>query len=178
MLGSHRKRRMLWVFLAACVCAFVSGCGVVGTSEPPGSTLSYGGETVEAGLGGYCWATSGSASCVDAAGISLSEGELVAPSGAPLSFAYKGDRLDSLGVTAYGLGSRSGKSNRIQNGILVPPYTDVGEEQPRARRSGNRARIVARLPPGEYVLDVRARMPEGDASYGFRLVVENRGVED
>ena len=32
--------------------------------------------------------------------------------------------------------------------------------------------IVADLPAGEYVLDARARMPGGDASYGFRLTVK------
>lgn len=39
-------------------------------------------------------------------------------------------------------------------------------------RTGTRARIVADLPAGEYVLDAFARMPEGDASYGFPLVVK------
>ncbi|MEJ7841990.1 MAG: hypothetical protein WKF95_09490, partial [Rubrobacter sp.] len=141
--------------------------------EPPGSTLSHDGETVEAGLGGYCWSTDQASSCVDAIGISLGDGKLTVPPGAPLSFAYKGDKLDSLGVTAYEVEPDGGDSNRIEDGILVPPYTSVGKEkQPEVRRSGDRARIFARLPAGEYVFDVRARMPEGDASYGFHLVVK------
>ena len=141
--------------------------------EPPGSTLSYGGKTVEAGLGGYCWTSERGGSCVDAIGISLGEEKLTVPSGKPLSFQYQGKKLDSLVVMAYETGPRHGDSNRIEDGILVPPYTDVGkEEQPEVRRFGNRARITARLPAGEYVIDARAGMPEGDASYGFRLVVE------
>lgn len=139
--------------------------------EPPGSTLSYDGETVEAGLGGYCWTTDRAASCVDAVGISLGGGRLTVPSGMPLSFEYEGRELDSLGVTAYEIGL--GNSNRIKHDILVPPYTGVGkEDRPKVSRSGNRASITARLPAGEYVFDVRAGMPEGGASYGFRLVVE------
>ncbi len=141
--------------------------------EPPGGTLSYGGETVEAGLGGYCWSTDQASSCVDAIGISLGDGKLTVPQGVPLFFAYRGDKLDSLDVTAYEVEPGGGDNNRIEDGILVPPYMGVGkEEQPKVRRSGNRARITARLPAGEYVLDVRAGMPEGDASYGFRLVVK------
>lgn len=145
--------------------------------EPPGSTLSYGGETVEAGLGGYCWSTDQATSCVDAVGISLGGEKLTAPSDVPLSFAYKGEALDAVDVMAYEVGSGGGRDNRIQHDILVPPYAGVGKgKQPEVRRSGDRARIFARLPAGEYVLDVRAGMPEGGASYGFHLVVEARGT--
>ena len=31
--------------------------------EPPGSTLSYGGETVDGGLGSYCWTAGGGWGC-------------------------------------------------------------------------------------------------------------------
>ena len=145
--------------------------------EPPGSTLSHDGETVEAGLGGYCWSTDRASSCVDAVGISLGGEKLTAPPDARLSFAYKGDGLNTVDVTAYEVGPGGGKNNRIQRGILVPPYADVGEgEQPEVRRSGDRAQIFQRLPAGEYVLDVRVRMPEGDASYGFHLIVEAHGT--
>lgn len=145
--------------------------------EPPGSTLSYGRETVEAGLGAYCWTTARATSCVDAIGVSLGGGKLTVPSGAPLSFEYKGNKLNSLNVTAYEVGPESGGGNRIEKGVLVPPYARGGkEERPKVRRSGNRARIVARLPAGEYVFDVHARMPEGDVSYGFRLTVQARGA--
>lgn len=145
--------------------------------EPPGSTLSYHGKTVEAGLGAYCWTTARATSCVDAIGISLGGGKLTVPSGAPLSFAYEGNKLNSLNVTAYEVGVGDGGKNRIENGVLVPPYVRGGkEERPEVRRSGNRARIVASLPAGEYVFDARARMPEGDASYGFRLIVRARGA--
>ena len=118
--------------------------------EPPGSTLSYGGETVEAGVGTYCWFADGSGACVDTSGTNAGRDKLVVPSGASMSFVYEGKKLDSLAVS------------------------EQGGKDLKARRSGTRARIVADLPAGEHVLDVFATMPEGDVSYGFGLVVKSR----
>jgi len=56
------------------------------------------------------------------------------------------------------------------------PSRGGGAEVLEVRRSGTRARIVADLPAGECVLDARARMPEGDASHGFRLTVKEPGA--
>ncbi|HEV2745391.1 MAG TPA: hypothetical protein VGV91_19710 [Rubrobacter sp.] len=139
--------------------------------EPPGSTLSYGGETVEGGLGTYCWTRGGGGGCSDAFAIILGDETLEAPAGATLSFAYGGKALDSLSVTAFRAG-REGRGGGREDEFL-PPSWRKGEDL-RVRRSGTRARIVADLPPGEYVLDVFARMPQGDASYGFRLILEPR----
>ena len=140
--------------------------------EPPGSTLSYGGETVEGGLGTYCWTAGGGGACADAVGVSLEEGALEAPAGATLSFVYEGKELDSLGVTAYRAGWE-GEGGGREDDVFVPPYRgDGGAKDLRVRRSGTRARVVADLPAGEYVLETFARMPEGDASYGFRLTLK------
>ncbi len=142
-------------------------------AEPPGSTLSYGGETVEGGLGSYCWTKGGSGGCSDAFAIIVVEEALEAPAGATLSFAYKGKALDSLSVAAYKAGREGGGGGR-EDDVFLPPSRGGGAKDLRVRRSGTRARIVADLPPGEYVLDVFARMPQGDASYGFRLILEPR----
>lgn len=145
--------------------------------EPPGSTLSYGGETVDGGLGSYCWSSGGSmGGCADAFGVVLEEEALEAPTGATLSFAYGGKTLDSLDVAAY-RADREVEGGGRDDDVFVPSYNgDGGGRDLRVRRSGTRARIVADLPPGEYVLDAFARMPGGDASYGFHLVVEARGT--
>ena len=196
---SDRKR----ILLSVAIVLLVSGCGAAkgsddtgggGTSkargedpkppttmmypttmmfpEPPGSTLSYGGETVEGGLGTYCWLMGGSGGCADAFAVILGEGALEAPAGATLSFAYGGKALDSLSVAAYKAG-REGEGDGREDEFL-PPYSGGGTKDLPVRRSGTRSRIVADLPPGEYVLDVFARMPQGDASYGFRLILEPR----
>ncbi len=139
--------------------------------EPPGSTLSFGGETVDGGLGAYCWTAGGGGGCVDAFGVVLEEGTLEAPTDATLSFAYGGKALDSLSVVAYRAG-REGPGGGREGDVFVMPSKGGGAEELRVRRSGTTARIVADLPAGEYVLNAFARMPEGDASYGFRLAVK------
>lgn len=192
--GSDLKRALLFFAFAV----FVSGCAaatgpndtgetsetrgedpappttmILTSSEPPGSTLSYNGDSVDGGLGTYCWFGGGGGACVDAIGISLKEGALKAPTGATLSFAYEGKALDSLSVAAY-RADREGEGGG-RDDVFVPPHRgDGGAKDLRVRRSGTRARVVADLPAGEYVLGVFARMPQGDASYGFRLVVEPR----
>jgi len=110
----------------------------------------------------------GSGGCADAFAIILGEEALEAPAGATLSFAYKGKALDSLSVAAYKVGREGGGGGR-EDDIFLPPSKGGGARDPKVRRSGTRARTVADLPPGEYVLDIFARMPQGDASYGFRL---------
>ena len=140
---------------------------------PPGSTLSYGDVTVEGGLGCYCWAMGGGGGCADAFAIILGDEALEAPAGATLSFDYKGKALDSLSVAAYKAG-REGGGGDLEDDMFLPPSRGGGAKDLPVRRSGPRARIVADLPPGEYVLDVFARMPRGDASYGFRLNLEPR----
>jgi hypothetical protein len=142
-------------------------------SEPPQSTLSYGGETVEGGLGTHCWLMGGSEGCSDPFAIILGEEALEAPAGATLSFAYKGKALGSSSVAAYKAGREGGRGGR-KDDMFLPPSRGGGAKDLRVRRSGLRARIVADLPSGEYVLDVFARMPQGDASYGFRLILKPR----
>lgn len=79
-------------------------------ARPPESTLSYGGETVVGGLGTYCWTSASVSQCVDAVGVTVRDETLTVPAGSTLTFAYGGDRLDSLGVVAY----RVGRGNHLE----------------------------------------------------------------
>ena len=115
----------------------------------------------------------GGGGCADAFAIILGDEALEAPAGATLSLDYKGKALDSLSVAAYKAG-REGGGGDLEDDMFLPPSRGGGAKDLPVRRSGPRARIVADLPPGEYVLDVFARMPQGDASYGFRLNLEPR----
>ena len=47
-------------------------------------------------------------------------------------------------------------------------------ENLRVRREGDRTDIPAELGPGEYVVEVSVRVPEGDASYYFRVAVKGK----
>ena len=143
---------------------------MISRTQPPTSTLSYGGRTVRGGLGTRCWAPEGV--CADASGTILGNGTLTAPPGATLTFAYGGDRIDTLGAVAYKVGRKKEGGGRIVDGGAVFQPNYEGEEKIlKVRRTGTRAGIVADLPAGEYVIDVFATMPEGDVSYGFRLMV-------
>jgi hypothetical protein len=90
-----------------------------------------------------------------------------------LSFAYKGEALDALSVAAYKDGREGGGGGR-EDDMLLPPSRGGGAKDLRVRRCGPRARIVADLTSGEDVEHVLARIPQGDASYGFRLILEPR----
>jgi hypothetical protein len=141
-----------------------------GGSRPPQSTLSYGGETVSGALGTYCWESV----CVDKIGIPVNEEALTVPAGSTLTFAYGGKKLDSLSVSA----DRIGRGNHLERigrvSVLVPDEGSKGYQEIRlqSNRSGNRARFAAELPAEKYVVSVFVRVPQGDALYGFRVVVE------
>jgi hypothetical protein len=171
-------RRLVLMFFAA-VLVGLSGCGAAPDSgskdgsRPPESTLSYGGETVSGALGTYCWSSDSGSICVDKVGVPVNEEALTVPAGSTLTFEYGGRKLGSLSVTA----DRIGRGNQLERldgiSVLVPNEGSKGYKtiQLHSSRSGNRARIVADLPAGEYVVAVFVRIPQGDALYGFRVVV-------
>ncbi len=138
--------------------------------EPPGSTLSYGGETVSGALGSYCWVSV----CTDAFGVPVSEEALTVPAGSTVTFAYGGRKLDSLSASAHRIGRGTHLEKVAGDAFLVPNDESIGYKTIRlqTRRSGERALIAAELPAGEYVVEAFARFPEGDAFYGFRVIVE------
>ena len=125
---------------------------------------------MSAGLGSYCWISV----CADTFAVPVSEEVLRVPAGSTLTFAYGGKKLNSLSVSAHPIGKKD-RLKRMGGGNFLMP-DEEGEEYERigleARRSGNQARITAELPAGEYAVEAFARFPEGDALYGFRVVVE------
>ncbi len=151
-------------------------------SEPPDSTLAYGGRSVSGELGSYCWSSPGSpATCADAAGIPLprKQQRLTVPTGSVLMFDYGGQGSpDSVEARAYPLkqekqwlpGAEGTRLMRPKGGrsVLVTQDLKVSREE------GDRAAIPAELGSGEeYVVEVFIRVPEGDATYYFRVAVED-----
>ena len=189
------RRPVLAFFAAALVVVVLSGCGtatggaedpepsektegstgasdddgVVGP-EPPGSTLSYGRETVRAELGSYCWTSA----CADSFAIPVGRETLSVPAGSTLTFAYGGRELESLSVTAHPVGQGNHLKRTAGDVFLVPDDWDKGyrEIDLPVHRSGTRAHIATDLGVGEYVIAAFARMPQGDALYGFHIAVE------
>jgi hypothetical protein len=185
-------RCLVLTFFAAALVVFLSGCGAAqdsgskdgskppektegsGSSRPPQSTLSHGGETVTGALGTYCWSSDSGGICADAVGIPVNEEALTVPAGATLTFAYGGKKLDSLSVSADRIG-RGNQLERMGNvSVLVPDEGSKGYRTIRlqTRRFGNRAHVAVELPAGKYVVAAFVRVPQGDALYGFHVVVE------
>ena len=149
-------------------------------SKPPESTLSYGGRSVTGEIGSYCWSSPGSpATCADAAGIPVAREQqtLTVPMGSVLMFDYGGEgKMDSVEARAYPLeqekqwlpGPDGTRLMRPKEGRSVLTTEDL-----RVRREeGDRTAIPAKPSSGEYVIEVLVRVPEGDASYYFRVAVE------
>ncbi len=157
---------MLRFFAVALVGTIASGCGMIsgggtdssetaGTtgdpeasddadrSKPPESTLSYGGQTATGVLGSFCWArTTGG------------EGE--------------------SGTGCFDVAEVPVPPNSVEVGAYPLIRGEAGEaiERLEIRCSGDGVRIPAELPAGSYVIDVFVYVPEGDASYYFRALVE------
>ena len=194
-----RRVSLFGFFVAAFVCAVLSGCAVgaesgdaFSSSEqtpddpetrespgrddfgPPEGTLSFKGRSLIGELGGYCWTGVWKgkpfARCTESPGYPVTEEALILPAGSNLTFVYGGRKLDSLGATAHriGLGARF---ERVAGVTVLVPTAARGIRLP-TRRSENRARVVADLAAGEYAINLFARMPEGDAFYGFRVTIE------
>jgi hypothetical protein len=150
-------------------------------SRPPRSTLSYGGETITGALGTYCWTqtpsgddTLFSGGCADAVGVPVSEETLRVPAGSTLTFAYGGKKLDALDVSAHRIGQGNHLEKVAGGSVLVPDEGGKGYRTIRLQihRFEDGAHVAAELPVGEYVVAAFVRVPQGDAVYGFRVVVE------
>ncbi len=151
-------------------------------SRPPESTLAYSGRTVTGEIGSYCWSSPGSpATCADAAGIPLAPEQqtLTVPGGSVLMFDYGGqEKPASVEARAYPLKQEKKLLPGPDGTRLMRPKEGrsvLATEDLRVRREvGDRTAIPAELSPGEYVVEVLVRLPEGDASYYFRAAVEGR----
>lgn len=149
-------------------------------SRPPESTLSYGDVKINGTLGSYCWTTiigknEASDQCADVADVVVGEEALIVPARSTMKFVYGGEKLDSVSVTAESFGRGNPLERAAEDKVLVPNDSNTKYEPPselKTNRTGTHARIRADLPEGEYALVVFAMMPEGDVSYGFRVVVE------
>jgi hypothetical protein len=79
-----------------------------------------------------------------------------------------------LSVSAHRIGQGYQLKEINGGGVLVPT---VGSEvnattRLQTHRFGTRAHVAAELPVGKYVVAAFVRVPQGDAVYGFHVVVE------
>ena len=161
------------IAMASCLLGLValSGCVAVAQGgnqdpppapEPPDSVLLFGGRAVTGELGSYCWSSGSGGSCVDAVYplVPGKEKALVVPAGSEMVFDYGGEaQPGSVRAGAEPLGADGKPADSLSSPLKVDG-------------SGGRVTIPAELPAGDYVVDVFVAVPQGDASYFFRVVVQ------
>jgi hypothetical protein len=133
--------------------------------RPPKSTLSYGGREVKGALGTYCWSSGRMDVCGDAPTITPPRKKtLTVPSGSEMVFRYGGQSPPkTVRPEAYPL-----SKNDTSSASPDPSRS----HSLKAHGSGVERTIPAELPPGEYVVHVYVEVPQGGASYFFRITVE------
>ena len=155
---------------------------VPSSPNPPFSTLTLGKRTITGVLGSYCWESVSDAAetvgrCVDAAGMPIPRQDeaLTVPRGWVLVFDYGGrGRPTSVGARAYPLEQKRGSPPGRHSGALLVPREGRPEMEANSlevSRLGYRAQVPVKLSAGEYVVEVSIVVPEGDATYYFRVVV-------
>lgn len=153
-----------------------------GTTKPPDGILILGKHMVTGVLGSYCWESASGATetvsrCTDAADIPIppEDEALTVPRDWVLVFDYGGRGWSaSVDVGAYPLNRGKGSLSGPDRGApLVQNEGRSALEAKDLRVSplGERVQIPVKLAAGEYVVEVSVRVPEGDATYYFRIVV-------
>ena len=94
-------------------------------------------------------------------------------------FDYGGEeRPDSVEARAYPLEQEKQLLPGPKGTRLMTPEVErsmlVTEDLRVRRELGDRMSIPAELSPGEYVVEILVRVPEGDVSFYFRVNVEGR----
>ncbi len=124
--------------------------------RPPDSTLTYDGRTMKGKLGSYC----GTGGCADSAlSLTMTLDTLEVPADAKMIFEYGGQGVNRIKATAY-----PARNGRID-------YPDGARALPKVKGQ-SKVEVPAKLPPGEYFLDVFVQLPQGDATYYFGVVVK------
>ena len=129
--------------------------------EPPDSALLSEDRAVTGEIGSYCWSSGSGGGCVDAVFplVPGKEKTLAVSAGSDMVFDYGGERPpDSVRAGAEPLGPGGKPADSRSSPLEVDGMSD-------------RVTIPAELPAGDYVVDVSVTVPQGDASYYFRVVV-------
>ncbi len=127
---------------------------------PPAAALAYGADSRPAQRASYSWTQDGRGVIADGAHMPWVMHALSAPAGATLILTVEQDvPLTGLFVQPTPLTARGYR--------VATPFA----AQIPVQFSGSHAEIVVALPPGEYLLTVYARFPNGSTDYGFRVIL-------
>jgi hypothetical protein len=133
--------------------------------QPPGTTASSGGTSVEMGVGTYCWTTM----CVDKIGpitrgtLAIASGDevvIAVPDGAPPLNEVNAQAFPAANPEEFDNGETAWQPDFSFDGTLT------------AERDGDEVRVEATLEPGTWVLVVGMFFKGGDVQYSVVLEVE------
>lgn len=158
------------------------------TPRPPDATLTAGNATQVGGLGTYCWtefdaAGGGAGLCADFAGLPVPEGALEVEGGRQVTLSVEGiSALAGVSAQAFDF---AGAEQQHGGLWLFYPHEDAVELP--VGLGWREIAITADLPPGEYIISVFLRFPDGttltsgfdhpvrqvrgDGVYGFHIRV-------
>jgi hypothetical protein len=136
----------------------------LGMDGPPSTTASAKGQSVETGIGTFCWTLL----CVDKIGVPtrgvlvVSNGDVVTirvPDGVP--------PLREVGVAVFD----AVNAQILDDGSEIWPYPGSPGEPVPFEMGPNGVEVPVELPPGTYVLAVNMYFERGDVVYGVLLDV-------
>jgi hypothetical protein len=134
-------------------------------SEPPGTTATANGETVDAGIGTFCWTLL----CVDKIGVPT-KGTLSVSAGDTVSVAIPQDGPALNGASAAVFAAVDPQP--LDDGSEIWPYPGAPGEEVVSEATSGAVEVVVDLEPGQYVLSVFMTFEGGDVVYGVLLDVE------
>jgi hypothetical protein len=134
-------------------------------ADPPGTTASANGESVEAGIGTYCWTLM----CVDKIGVPT-EGTLKVSTGDTVSVAIPDDApaLKSASAAVF----EAVNPQPLDDGSEIWPYPGAPGDEVASETTDDAVEVTVDLAPGRYVLSVFMAFEAGDVMYGVLLEVE------
>jgi hypothetical protein len=146
----------------------------VDTTRPPLATMTVGGETVEAGLGTYCWTdvSDGVGLCLDAIGIATQPDALL--TGSPFTAQFFIPVEEAPRDVRLSIRAATPELEMEEENALGLRWWAYGESDAVHSLSLEREpSIELNLEPGLYVFDLFVSWESlGDASYGFLVQVE------
>ena len=136
--------------------------GFPATDEPPVTTASANGQTVEMGIGTYCWTLL----CVDKIGVPTRGTLSVAP-GDTVTIAIPDDAPPLREASANVFVAANAQT--LDDGSEIWPYPGSPGEPLAHEIAGETVEVTVNLEPGQYVLAASMFFEAGDVTYGVLL---------
>jgi hypothetical protein len=138
--------------------------GFPAADEPPATTASANGQSVETGLGTYCWTLM----CVDKIGVPT-RGTLTVAAGDTVSVAVPPGAPALREAAANSFAAVTPQP--LDDGSEIWPYPGAPGDDLAHTVAGDNVEVTVDLPPGRYVLAVSMFFETGDVVYGVLLEV-------